>query len=116
MIPLLIAFTVWANMLRHGVGAAPVVPSLPLSQVAQDRADYLCTHPFSHEGFQMFFLARRHYPSHWQAENLAGAFATDEALQHALEQSPEHRKNLLDLRAQELGFGRACGITVLLLD
>ncbi len=112
MISLLIVFTVFTNTLRTQNGVPTLVPSIQLSQIAQDRAQYLCTHAFSHEGFQMFFIARRYYPTPFQGENLATTFSSDYALESAWENSPEHRANLLDMRFTEIGIGRACGITV----
>jgi len=112
MIETLIAFTIWANAIRQ----VPLVPSIPLSQVAQDRAEYLCGHPLNHEGFQMFFVKRGYYPTPYQGENLAIGFSSDKAVQLAWENSPTHRANITDPRFTEVGVGRACGITVELFD
>lgn len=112
MIETLIAFTIFVNAQR----AIPVVPSLPLSRVALDRAEYLCTHPFTHQGFQMVYIARHYYPTSAQGEVLAKNFSDILDTEKAWKASPSHLHVIRDARWSEVGYGSACGVTVLEFD
>jgi len=92
----------------------PLVYSADISQRAQSRAQYLCTHPFSHGTYGT--------PSEWTnwmqgisgyiGENLAEGFPDATSTNAALMASPEHRDNILDVHYSRIGIGNACGVTV----
>ena len=91
------------NMLRN----TPVVQDSVLTEIAQQRAEYLCTHKFSHDGWL-------EYRSDFQfrGENLAKGFKDMKSTNKAFMASPTHKKVMLNENYQYVGIGEACGITV----
>lgn len=117
MVETLIAFAIYANQARIQAHISTIVPSLELSLVAQDRANYLCTHQFSHNDLVFSFIKYKRFgPAHAQGENLAKGFTDDQSIQQAWLNSLSHKKNMLDPRWTSIGIGRACGVTVEVFD
>lgn len=81
-----------------------------LNDMAIKRAEYLCTHTFSHDGWTNIFESS---PYAWIGENLARDFGEDAmATNNALMASPEHRNNILNPNYRFMGIGHTCNISV----
>lgn len=95
----------WINLVH------PLHTDALLSVRAQERAAYLCTHAWSHEGWIHAF---HDLPYTYAGENLAKGFLTPLDAFNALMASPAHRANILNPHYTDIGWGYACGIDVLL--
>jgi uncharacterized protein YkwD len=95
----------FTNMLRQ----SPLKVSPWLDSYAQRRAEYLCTHPFSHDGWTKGYAPTKF---DWIGENLAEGYLDLASAYAAWMVSPDHYANLTDKDFQFTGFGQACGITV----
>lgn len=83
-----------------------------LDQRAQVRAEYLCAHnQWSHKGFEDSFKGLEYINA---AEVLARGFTDPTTEFNAFMASPTHRKVLTSLMYRKIGYGRSCGIDVLL--
>lgn len=81
----------------------PVILDPELTQRAQARAEYLCTHPFSHEGWTAFFPDAK-----YKGENLARNYADALSTHAGLMNSPSHRANIQRPIFKKVGIGNAC--------
>lgn len=91
-----------------------------LTRHAQVRATYLCTHPFTHDGWngpKFFDLAHLKY--NWMGENLAKGFQDKKGkfsntdIHQAFLDSPVHKEVMTNPRYSYVGIAQAkCGITV----
>lgn len=95
-------------MLLNAARIQPLALDADLSARAQARAEHLCDHPFSHEGWRAWVAD---VPGH-VGENLARGFSSSEAMHGALMASPGHRANIVSDRYTRVGLGEACGVTV----
>lgn len=82
--------------------SVPLQLDTNLQKQAYDRAVFLCTHPFTHDGWQQAFgtVDYTHI-----GENLARNYTDATTTNIALLQSPEHRKNILDPIFTDIGIG-----------
>lgn len=97
-------------MLINAERPTPLVLSANLDLRAQSRAEYLCSAPFSHQGFQLWFAGIK--PSGYIGENLAKNFPDATSTNAAFMASAPHRANILSKDYHYIGIGHACGITV----
>lgn len=95
-------------MLINILRTQPLIDNVELNQMAQNRAEYFCTHEFKHEGFQTWFPEGYSYVG----ENLAKGFKDDFSAQLALTMSPYHYLNMVSPDYQQVGIGKSCGIIV----
>lgn len=85
----------------------PLVLDPILSEIATERAEYLCDKPFSHDGW-IYFIKDVSYSQ--AGENLAKGFKTDKKAHKALMKSPTHKANIINPWYKKVGIGRAtCG-------
>lgn len=96
-------------ILINQVRETPLVYKSILADLAQQRAEYLCTHIFSHDGYKMF-VSQADYS--YAGENLARGFNNPRDMFDAFMASPTHKSNILGTQYQAIGIGNACGITV----
>lgn len=96
-------------MLTNAVRAVPLTYSSVLERLAQQRANYLCTHDFSHEGYRQF-LDKAGY--HYEGENLAKDFSNTADMFVAFMASPTHKANIVKAQYTHIGIAWACSITV----
>ena len=96
-------------ILINSVRLKPLVENPVLTQRAQVRAEYLCTHTFSHDGWKKSFIG---LGGGYQGENLAKDFPNDLSAHNALMASPFHKANIVKKEYKKIGIGRACGIIV----
>lgn len=75
-------------------GMPNLVLSSELNASAQQRADYLCSHPFTHDGW--ITAISDHYNYQQAGENLAEGYNTPESLVSAWVASPKHFKVMTD--------------------
>ena len=93
------------NALRY----EPLVESFDLTQKAEIRAEYLCTHAFSHDGFEKQFI---NYIA--GGENLSKGFTPIDA-NIAWINSPSHYRNMVNPMWNIIGIGEgSCGTLVTL--
>lgn len=90
----------------------PLVETHMLDSRAQVRAEYLCSHTFSHKGWGASFEDLSGYVG----ENLAKGYSSNQETVVAWMQSPDHEKNIVDKNYKTTGFGQACGVTVELFN
>ena len=94
-------------LLINAERAQPLVLDPVLSEIATERAEYLCNRPFSHDGW-VSFIQDVHYTH--AGENLAKGFKTDRKAHKALMKSPTHKANIVNPWYKEVGIGKAaCG-------
>ena len=89
----------------------PMVVDPQLNTRAQVRAEYLCTHAWSHDGWLTSF---KEIPYQYAGENLAKGFPQPVDSFNALMASPSHRANIMNPLYTHVGWANACGIDVLL--
>lgn len=85
----------------------PVKTSVVLTNIAQVRATYLCTHDFSHEGWKQYDSSFK-----YRGENLAKGFVTATSVNKAFLKSPTHKDVIINPRYTHVGIATACDITV----
>lgn len=88
---------------------APLAISDDLQARAERRAQYFCSHPMSHDGWQAYF---ENTPYTVMAENLAKGHKDAASAQAALLGSPSHRANIMNREFRNVGIGYACGVYV----
>lgn len=91
---------------------SPLVVDKDLSLRAQNRAEYLCTRPFSHDGWTDWFKGRYGH----LGENLAKDFPNATSTHEALMNSPSHKANIVSPDYTKVGVGFACNITIELFN
>lgn len=100
------------NAARAAAGAPALTRDARLEAVAQTQACRTADRGrVTHRGTWFAGLGRRlrrqGYPYAMAAENLAAGQTTADAVHNAWMTSPEHRRNTLDPRARDVGFGVA---------
>lgn len=101
----MLSLIILINLLR----TTPVVQDPFLTQVAQERAEYLCDHEFSHAGWgDKKYMGNFSY----RGENLAKGFKSMEAVNQAFLNSPTHKMVMLKEEFKFVGIGESCGIVV----
>ena len=90
----------------------PLTLNPTLTQYAQARAHYLCTHPFSHTGWKAFAP----HNTSWIGENLATGYTDAVTAYQALLNSPTHRENIESSNFTQIGLAYECGVTVQLFS
>lgn len=86
----------------------PLQQSARLTVIAQERAEYLCTHPFSHQGWKS-------YDSNfsYRGENIAKGYNNNiKLVEQAFMNSPDHKANIVNTDYQYVGVAQSCDITV----
>lgn len=101
-------FTLGLLMLINAERAQPLTLDPVLTAKAQGRAEFLCDHPFSHDGWRAWVQDVPGY----SGENLAKGFKTRKATHAALMASPTHAANITSAKYSRIGIAKRCGITV----
>lgn len=101
-------------MLINSARITPLQMDAALTERAQTRAAYLCTHKqWSHDGWMDSFVG---VPHPW-GENLAEGFKTDKQTHKALMKSPTHRANIVNKNFKEVGIGKKkCGKKTIVVE
>ena len=88
----------------------PLTENRTLDQIAQYRADEMCSGNISHDGFGP---AVQKYKSEFVlfGENIAHNYRTPETITQAFLNSPTHRTNMLSILYDQIGIGK-CGTVV----
>ncbi len=87
--------------------ASPLHHASGLDRVAQSRVEYLCTHPFSHSGFQTALDSTNFL---YIGETLARGFTNAHDITEAMLNSPPHIAVMLDPRYKYFGAAEKCGV------
>lgn len=93
--------------LMNDIRVKPLKTSSSLTKVAKKRAEYLCSHPFSHEGWLTYETLFQ-----YRGENLATGFNDTNLLLKAWIDSPSHKDNILSINYTYIGMYTKCGIVV----
>lgn len=94
-------------MLINAERVKPLQIDPVLSEIATERAEYLCNKPFSHDGWITWFEDIEYKVA---GENLAKGFKSVKKAHKAWMKSPSHKANVIKERYTKLGFGTAdCG-------
>lgn len=98
------------NFRRQIIGLPPVRANAYLTQLAQQRADYLASHgKFEHDNVQEQ-VDKNAYDWNGIGENLAAGFASVTDMQTAWENSPSHYSIISTSYYKDIGVGIATGI------
>lgn len=95
--------------LTNAVRQVPLKYDSTLESLAQQRATYLCTHAFSHDGYRMF-IDQSSYS--YVGENLARGFTDIQSMFDGFMASPTHKSNILNAHYTHIGIAEVCGVTV----
>lgn len=85
--------------------SVPLQQTAFLDQKAQSRAEYLCTHEFSHAGWEKWWTEVEEGVF---GENLAKGFENDVSAYIAFMNSKTHKDNIVNKKYTKIGIGRAC--------
>lgn len=111
----LITLFILVNQLR----SSDLLLDQSLAESAQLRAEYICEHEFSHDGWvEQFDSLEFDVLLPTLGENLARNFKTEKATVKAWSLSERHNKNIESLKYKYTGFGYAdeCDVTVQLFS
>ena len=94
-------------LLINAERAKPLVLDPVLSEIAIERAEYLCNTPFMHGNWTICLDGVEYKVA---GENLAKGFKSVKKAHKAWMKSPSHRANIVKEKYTNFGFGKAdCG-------
>jgi uncharacterized protein YkwD len=94
-------------ILINATRTTPVIKNTELVKFAEQRAEYLCNHEFSHGDWKSYKSSFS-----YRGENLAKGFDNAVDTHIAFLASPTHKAVIINKNYQYVGIANKCGITV----